>query len=91
LVDEVVVLMQYLVIPTLRLVGNVFIDHVFSHPIQPMVEKVVMPMQYSTNPTLLLESDEFKEVISQMKYLVDPTLLLGSDASFNYVFSIFVL
>jgi hypothetical protein len=80
--------MQYLVDPTLLLGGDASLDHVVSHPIQPVVEEVVMPMQSLVDPTLLLESDESTKVISPMQYLVDPTLLLGSDASFDYVFSI---
>jgi hypothetical protein len=64
------------------------LDHVVSQPIQPLVEKVVMPMQYSVDPTLLLESVESTKVVMPLQSSVDPTLLLGSDVSTNYVFSI---
>jgi hypothetical protein len=37
---------------------------VVTHPIQPMVEEVVIPMQSLVNPTLLLEGDaSFNHVI----------------------------
>ena len=64
-------------------------DLVVLHPIQPMVEEVVVPMQSSVDPTLLLESDKSKEVILPMQYLANPTVLLGGDASFDHVFSIY--
>jgi hypothetical protein len=64
------------------------LDHVVSHPIQPMVEEVVMSMQSSVDPTLLLESDKSKEVTLSMQSSVNPTLLLGGDASFDHVLSI---
>jgi hypothetical protein len=66
----------------------VSLDHVVSHPIQPMVEEVVMSMQSSVDPTLLLESDKSKEVTLSMQSSVNPTLLLGGDASFDHVLSI---
>jgi hypothetical protein len=53
-----------------------------------MVEKVVTPMEYSVDPSLLLESVKSTKVVMPMKYLVDPTLILGSDVSFDYVFII---
>jgi hypothetical protein len=34
--------------------GEVPLDHVVSHPIHPLAEKVVMSMQSSTDPTPLL-------------------------------------
>jgi hypothetical protein len=37
-------------------------DHVVSQPIQPMVEEVVVPMQSSIDPTLLLENEESTKV-----------------------------
>jgi hypothetical protein len=45
LVDEVGVLMQYLVDTTLVLEGDASLDHVVLHPIQLMVEEVVEMMQ----------------------------------------------
>jgi hypothetical protein len=33
-------------------------------------------MQYSIDPTLLLESDKSKGVVTPMKFLVDPALLV---------------
>jgi hypothetical protein len=46
--------MQSSVDPTPRLRGEVPLDLVVLHPIQPLVVKVVMPMQSSANPTPLL-------------------------------------
>jgi hypothetical protein len=66
----------------------VSLDHVVSHPLQPTVEEVVVSMQSSVDPTLLLESDQSKEVTLSMQYLANPTLLLGGDAFFNHVLSI---
>jgi hypothetical protein len=63
-------------------------EHVFFHPIQPMVDEVVTPMQSLVDPTLLLESVESTKVVTPMQFLVDPTLLMGSDVSTDYVFSI---
>jgi hypothetical protein len=63
--------------PLLFLGSDASLDHVVSHPIQPMVEEVVMPMQSSVDPTLLLESDKSKEVTLSMQSSVNPTLLLG--------------
>jgi hypothetical protein len=68
--------------------GDASLDLVVSHPIQPMVEEVVMSMQSSVDPTLLLESDKSKEVTLSMQSSVNPTLLLGGDASFDHVLSI---
>jgi hypothetical protein len=45
LVDEVVMLMQYLVDTTLVLEGDASLDHVLLHPIQLMVKEVVDMMQ----------------------------------------------
>jgi hypothetical protein len=42
-----------------------------------MVEEVVVLMQSSVDPTLLLESDKSKEVTLLMQSSVNPTLLLG--------------
>jgi hypothetical protein len=80
--------MQSSVDPTPFLGGDVPLDHVVSQPIQPVVEKVVVPMQSLTDPTLLLESVESTKVVMPMQSSVDPTLLLGSDVSTDYVFSI---
>jgi hypothetical protein len=41
-----------------------------------MVEEVVMPMQSSVDPTLLLESDKSKGVVTPMQFSVDPALLV---------------
>jgi hypothetical protein len=71
--------------------GDASLDLVFSHPIQPMVEEVVVWMQYLVDPTLILESDESTKVVETMQYSANPTLLLGSDASFYYVFRISTL
>jgi hypothetical protein len=38
-------------------------------------------MQYSTNPTLLLEIVESTKVVKSMQYLANPTLLLESEES----------
>jgi hypothetical protein len=57
---------------------------VVMHPIQPMVEEVVIPMQSLVNPTLLLEGDaSFNHVISisstapseQERVLLSPSTL----------------
>jgi hypothetical protein len=48
---------------TLIFWGDAPFDLVISHPIQPMVEEVVVSIQYLIDPTLLLESDKSKEVI----------------------------
>ena len=45
-------------------------------------------MQYSVDPTLLLESDKPKEVILPMQSSVNPTLLLEGDAFFDHILSI---
>jgi hypothetical protein len=81
--------MQSLVDTTLVLGGDVSLNHVASHLIQPVVEEVVVPMQSLVDPTLLLEIDESTKVVSSMQSLAKPTLLSGSDVYFNYVFSIF--
>jgi hypothetical protein len=49
--------MHSLADPTPIFGGEVPLDHVVSQPIQPLVAKVVMPMQSSDDPTLLLGSD----------------------------------
>jgi hypothetical protein len=87
-VQPVVVLMQSLTGTTHVLESDVSLDHVVSHPDQPTVEEVVMPMKYSTNPTLLLKSKNSKEVTLLMQSSANPTLLLGGDASFDHVLSI---
>jgi hypothetical protein len=56
--------------------GDAPLDLVVSHPIQPMVEEVVVSMQSSIDPTLLLESDKSKEAVAPMQFLVDPALLV---------------
>jgi hypothetical protein len=72
-----VVSMQSLTDTTLVLGGDASLDLVLLHPIQPMVEGVVVPMKSSADPTLLLESDNSKEVTLPMQSSVNPTLLLG--------------
>ena len=56
--------------------GDASLDLVVSHHFQPMVEEVVVLMQYSIDPTLLLESDKSKEEVTPMQFLVDPSLLV---------------
>jgi hypothetical protein len=80
--------MQYSANPTLLFWGYFPSDHVASQPIQLVIEEVVMSMQSSVDPTLLLESVESTKVVTPMKYSVYPTLLLGSDVSTDYVFII---
>jgi hypothetical protein len=76
LAQPTIVSMQYSIDNTPIFWGDAPLDLVVSHPIHPMVEEVVVSMQYSINPTLLLESDKSKEVVMPMQYLVDPTLLV---------------
>jgi hypothetical protein len=57
-------------------------------PIQLVVEKVVIPMHSSADPTLILGSDESTKVVMPMQSSYDPTLFWGSDVSTNYVFRI---
>jgi hypothetical protein len=45
-------------------------------------------MQYSIDPTLLLESDNPKEVTLSMQYSITPTLLLEGGTSFDHVINI---
>jgi hypothetical protein len=61
---------------TLVFWGDIPLDLFVSHPIQPMIEEVVVSMQYSIDPTLHLESDKSKEVVVPMQFLVDPALLV---------------
>jgi hypothetical protein len=74
---------------------------VITHPIQPTVEEVVVPMQSPINPTLLFEGDvspglvvmhpiqpTVEEVVAPVKSLVNPTLLLEADVSFTHVINI---
>jgi hypothetical protein len=88
LVDALVVPMQSSSSTTLLLGIDASLDHVVSHSIQPMVEEVVMSIQSSVDPNILLESDNSKEVTLFMPSLANPTLLLGGDASFNHVLRI---
>jgi hypothetical protein len=76
LVQPSVMLMQSSTDNTPIFWGDAPLDLVVSHPIQPMGEEVVVSMQYSINPTLLLESDKSKEVVVPMQFLVDPALLV---------------
>ena len=70
--------MKYLADPAPLLGGDVPVDHVVSQPFQPMVHKVVMPMNSSADPTLLLESVESTKVVTPLQSSIDPTLLLKS-------------
>jgi hypothetical protein len=88
LVDELVVMMQSSADPTPHLGGDVTVDHVVLQLIHLVVEKVVMPMQSSVDPTLLLESVKSTKVVMPIQSSVDPTLLLESDVSTDYVFII---
>ena len=49
---------------------------------------MVVLIQSSVDPTLLLESDKPKEVTLPMQPLVNPTLLLKGDVSFGHVLRI---
>jgi hypothetical protein len=84
-VQPTVVSMQYSTDITPVFGDDAPLDLVVSHPIQPMVEEVVMSMQSSADPTLLLESDKSKEVTFPMQSSVNPTLLLEGDVSFDHV------
>jgi hypothetical protein len=88
LIDEVVISIPFSVDTSLILGGDVSLDHIISHPIQLVFEEVVTLMKSSTNPNLLLESEQSSKVVELTQYLVDPTLLSWSDASFDYVFII---
>jgi hypothetical protein len=55
-----VVLMQCSADTTPFLGSDASLYHVISNPIQTMVEEVVMLMQYSIDPTLLLQSEKSK-------------------------------
>jgi hypothetical protein len=88
LIQQAIASMQYSAETTSIFRGDASLDHVFSHPFQPTVKEVVMLMQYSVDPTLLVKSDKPKEVTLLMQSSVNPTLLLGGDAYFNHVLSI---
>jgi hypothetical protein len=79
-----VVSMQSSIETTHVLGDDASLDLVISHPIQPMVEEIVVSMQSSVDPSLLLESDKSKKVTLSMQSLVNPTLLLGGDESFDH-------
>ena len=49
---------------------------------------MVVSMQHSINPTLILESDKSKEVTLPMESSTNLTLLLEGDASLDHVLSI---
>jgi hypothetical protein len=72
--------------PVLR--SDASLDHVVSHPFQPTIEELIIPMQSSVDPTLLSESDKSKEVTLLMQSSVNHTLLLKGDVSFDHVLSI---
>jgi hypothetical protein len=77
-IQLVIMSMQYSTDTSPMFGGDESLDLVFSHSFQPMVEEVVISMQYLIDPTLLSESDKSKEVVVSMKFLVDPTLLGSS-------------
>jgi hypothetical protein len=78
LVDEVIMSIPYSADTTLILGGDASLDHVVSHPIQPVVEEVVMcPMQSSTDPTLLLESDQSSKVVERCNLRSIPLFFWG--------------
>jgi hypothetical protein len=68
--------MQYSNNPTPILGGDASSYHDVLHPIQLVVEEVVMPMQSSIDPILLFESVESTKVVMPMQCSIDPTLLL---------------
>jgi hypothetical protein len=86
--QPMVLSMQYSTDTTPVFGGDASLDHVVLHPIQPMFEELVVSMQSSVDPTLLLESEKSKEVTLLMKSSINPTLLLGGDVSFDHVLSI---
>jgi hypothetical protein len=57
LVEKLVTPMQSSVDPTPLLRGEVPLEFVVSHPIQPLAKKVVMSMQSSDDPTPLLRGE----------------------------------
>ena len=71
--------------PTPLLRGEVPLYHVFSQPIQPLVEKVVTSIQSLVDPTLLLDSVDSTKVVMPLQSSVDPTLLLESVESTKVV------
>jgi hypothetical protein len=76
LVQPTVVSMQSSTDNTPVFWGDAPLDLIVSHPIHAMVEEVAISMQYSIDPTLLLESDKSKETIVPMQFLVDSALLV---------------
>jgi hypothetical protein len=88
LVQLTVALMQSSTDNTTIFWGGAPLDLVVSHPIQPMFEEVVVSMQYSIDPTLLLESEKSKETIVPMQFLVDLDLLILVLHLLCHVFSI---
>ena len=63
-------LMQSSADPTPLLRGEVPLDHVVSHPMQRLVEKVVTSMQSSANPTPLLRSEVSTDYVFSVSSLV---------------------
>jgi hypothetical protein len=72
------------------------------HPVSPLIDMKIMPMQSYPNNTPIFEGDAYldvfsmhpiqsrvEEVVTPVQSLVNPTLLLEGDASFNHVVSIF--
>jgi hypothetical protein len=68
--------------------GDAFLDLVVLHPIQSTVEEVVVWNQSLVDPTLLIESENSKEMTLLIKSSINPTLLLEGDAYFDHVLSI---
>jgi hypothetical protein len=62
-------------------------SQVSSQSIKTLVEKLVMSMQSSVDPTLLLESVESTKVVMLMQSSVDPTPLLGDEVLLDHVVS----
>jgi hypothetical protein len=76
LVQPMVVSMQSSTNNTPVFGGDAPLDLVVPYPFQPMVEEVVVLMQSSIDPTLLLESDKSKEAVAPMQFSVDLALLV---------------
>jgi hypothetical protein len=71
------------------------------HPVSPLIDVVVTPLQLSPDLTPIFEGDvsptpvimhplqpSIEEVVIPVQSLVNPTLLVEGDASFNHVINI---
>jgi hypothetical protein len=58
LIDVTVILLQSSSDHTLVIEGSAPPIPVITHPIQPIIKELVIPMQSLVNPTLLVESDD---------------------------------